>query len=151
MRLSSSDFYHKNQYRPAPQENHIICVPSVGLLEAGVAEDTGEAGETVAEPRVRACSEAQQLSNKLYEKQLFTSWRETDCQIMAIQKEETSQCSSQGVTKRCCLSRLTNSVNIYEPKCGERRGVAGSQPMRTEAQINFGDLTPYLTYGGQVD
>jgi hypothetical protein len=28
------------------------------------------------------------------------------------------------------------------------RGVAGSQPMSTEgAQINFGDLTPHLTYG----
>ncbi len=34
-------------------------------------------------------------------------------------------------------------------------GVAGSQPMSTAvqyngAQINFGDLTPYLIYGGQV-
>ncbi len=35
-------------------------------------------------------------------------------------------------------------------------GVAGSQPMRTAvhitwhgAQINFGDLTPYLTYGSR--
>ncbi len=41
---------------------------------------------------------------------------------------------------------------VYEPKCGG--GVAGSQPMRTAvhitwhgAQINFGDLTPYLTNG----
>jgi len=45
---------------------------------------------------------------------------------------------------------------VYEPKClGEGRGVwvAGYQPMRTavhitghRAQINFGGLTPYLTY-----
>ncbi len=46
---------------------------------------------------------------------------------------------------------------VYEPKWGgggrSRWGAAGSQPMRTavhitwhEAQINFGDLTPYLTY-----
>ncbi len=43
---------------------------------------------------------------------------------------------------------------VYEPKCGGRGVVAGSQPMRTAvhitwhgAQINHGDLTPYLTYG----
>jgi hypothetical protein len=43
---------------------------------------------------------------------------------------------------------------VYDPKCGGRGGVAGSQPVRTAmritwhgAQINFGDLTPYLTYG----
>ncbi len=44
---------------------------------------------------------------------------------------------------------------VYEPKCGGWVGVAGSQPMNTAvhitwhgAQINFGDLTPYLTYAG---
>jgi hypothetical protein len=39
---------------------------------------------------------------------------------------------------------------VYEPKCGVW-GVAGSQPMSTAmhhgAQINFGDLTSYLTIG----
>jgi hypothetical protein len=42
---------------------------------------------------------------------------------------------------------------IYKPKCRGRGWVAGSQPMRTAvritwhgAQINFEDLTPYLTY-----
>ncbi len=54
------------------------------------------------------------------------------------------------VTKRCCLSWLTNSALVYEPMC-EGRGVAGSQPMSTAVrargvQINFGDLTPYLIY-----
>jgi hypothetical protein len=44
----------------------------------------------------------------------------------------------------------------YESKCWGRGGgeVAGSQPMSTAvhtgAQINFGDLTPYLTYGYMV-
>ncbi len=28
-------------------------------------------------------------------------------------------------------SRLTNSALVYEPKCGGRGGVAGSQPMST--------------------
>jgi hypothetical protein len=57
----------------------------------------------------------------------------------------------QGVTKRCRLSWLTNSALVYEPKCGG--GVAGSQTMSTAvhkahgAQINFGELTPYLSYG----
>jgi hypothetical protein len=40
---------------------------------------------------------------------------------------------------------------VYEPKCGGRGGgVAGSQPMSTavhRSPTNFGDLTPYLTYG----
>jgi hypothetical protein len=50
---------------------------------------------------------------------------------------------------RCRLSLLTNSALVYEPKY-RARGVAGSQPMSTTVygtQINFGDLTPYLTYG----
>ncbi len=45
---------------------------------------------------------------------------------------------------------------VYEPKYGRGRG-CGSQPMRTAvhitwhgAQMNFGDLTPYLTYGLKV-
>jgi hypothetical protein len=37
----------------------------------------------------------------------------------------------QGVSKRCRLSWLTNSALVYEPKCGGRGGVAGSQPMST--------------------
>ncbi len=45
--------------------------------------------------------------------------------------------SLQGVTRGCRLSWLTNSVLVYERGIGR---VAG-------AQINFGDVTPYLTYG----
>jgi hypothetical protein len=37
----------------------------------------------------------------------------------------------QGVTKRCRLSWLTSSALVYEPKCGGRGRVAGSQPMST--------------------
>jgi hypothetical protein len=55
-----------------------------------------------------------------------------------------------GVTKRCRLSWLTNSALVYEPKCGGRGwGVAGALANEYScagAQINFGDLTPYLTY-----
>ncbi len=39
---------------------------------------------------------------------------------------------------------------IYEPKCGggagELRGLSQWVQLYTEAQINIGDLTPYLTY-----
>jgi hypothetical protein len=35
------------------------------------------------------------------------------------------------VTKRCRLSWLNNSALVYEPKCGGRGVVAGSQPMST--------------------
>jgi hypothetical protein len=48
---------------------------------------------------------------------------------------------SQGVTKRCRLSWLINSVLVYEPKCGGGREFAVSQPMCTGAQIHFGDPT----------
>ncbi len=58
--------------------------------------------------------------------------------------------STRGVTNRCRLSWLTNSALVYEPKCGGQ-GMRGlSQWVRPGcthgAQINFGDLTPYLTY-----
>jgi hypothetical protein len=38
---------------------------------------------------------------------------------------------TQGVTKRCRLSWLTNSALVYEPKCGGGGGVAGSHPIST--------------------
>jgi hypothetical protein len=47
---------------------------------------------------------------------------------------------------------LTNSALVYEPKLGRREGSRGvstnEYPVQlyTEAQINFGDLTPDLTY-----
>jgi hypothetical protein len=34
----------------------------------------------------------------------------------------------QGVTKRCPLSWLTNSVLVYEPKCGGGGGLRGPSP-----------------------
>jgi hypothetical protein len=45
---------------------------------------------------------------------------------------------------------LTNSALVYEPKCGGG-GSQPSQPMSTVqlytgAQINFGDITPYLAF-----
>jgi hypothetical protein len=57
-------------------------------------------------------------------------------------------------TKRCRLSWLTNSAPQIRVHMRGRGGVAGSQPMSTAvhitlhgAQINFGYLPPYLTYG----
>jgi hypothetical protein len=44
------------------------------------------------------------------------------------------------------------SALVYEPKCGGRGVAAGSQPMSTAvhnahgAQVNFRDLTPFLTW-----
>jgi hypothetical protein len=52
----------------------------------------------------------------------------------------------QGVSRRCRLSWLTNSDLVYEPKCKGGGWSTGSHPMDPGAQINFGDLTPYLTY-----
>jgi hypothetical protein len=49
------------------------------------------------------------------------------------------------------LSWLTNSALVYEPKCGGRGscGVSVNDYSFTHgAQINFGDLSPYLTYNG---
>ncbi len=54
----------------------------------------------------------------------------------------------KGVTKRCRLSCLTNSALIYEPEWGggRLRGLRKWVQPCTGAQINFGDLTPYLTF-----
>ncbi len=56
----------------------------------------------------------------------------------------------RGITKRCRLSWMTNSALVYEPKCGGGVGygaLANEHSCAHGAQINFGDLTPYLTYG----
>ncbi len=52
---------------------------------------------------------------------------------------------SQGVTKRCRLPWL---AFVIEPNCGGR-GVSANEysSIYTGAQINFGDITPYMTYG----
>ncbi len=56
----------------------------------------------------------------------------------------------QGVTKKCLLSWLTNGALVYEPKYGRRGGGCGvsanDYSCTLWAQINFGDLAPYLTY-----
>ncbi len=56
---------------------------------------------------------------------------DTGVQEMALRIVVGLKRQNQGVTKRCRLSRLTNSALVYEPKCGGRVGVAGSQPMST--------------------
>ncbi len=68
---------------------------------------------------------------------------------VAVTEAYNVQLLFQGVTKRRRLSWLANSALVYEPKCGrgEGGGGVGSQPMSAQgAQINFGDLTPYLTH-----
>ncbi len=52
------------------------------------------------------------------------------CELPASMSSRVSV--SHGITKRCCLSWLTNSALECETKCGGRGGgVAGSQPMST--------------------
>ncbi len=62
-----------------------------------------------------------------------------------------------GVTKRCRLFLLTNSALVIRVQMRDIGVSAESQPMSTAvhitlhgAQINFGDLTPYLTYVSKV-
>ncbi len=54
-----------------------------------------------------------------------------------------------GGHKEMSLSWLTNSAFVYEPKCGGLWGLSQRIQLCPAhgAQINFGDLTPYLTYG----
>ncbi len=58
-----------------------------------------------------------------------------------------SLCFTLGVTKRCRLSWLTNSALLYEPKCGGGGGSANEDSCAHGAEINFGELSPYLIYG----
>jgi hypothetical protein len=61
----------------------------------------------------------------------------------------------QGVTRDVVYLGLPIATSYMSPNAGGMGGVAGSQPMSTAvqctmyigSQINFGDLTPYLTYG----
>jgi hypothetical protein len=55
-----------------------------------------------------------------------------------------------GVTKRCRLSWLTNSALVFAGRRGELRGLSQSVQHYTGSQINFEDLTPYLTYGWNI-
>jgi hypothetical protein len=65
------------------------------------------------------------------------------------------EASEQGVTKRCRLSRTC----IYTSPNAGGWGAAGTKPEPVSkavhitwhgAQINFGDLTPYLTYASDL-
>ncbi len=62
-------------------------------------------------------------------------------------REVNAKNRHQGVTKRCRLSWLTNGALVYEPKCGGLQVSANEYSCAHGGQINFGDLTPYLTYG----
>jgi hypothetical protein len=70
----------------------------------------------------------------------------------AVEENCVLECVKQGVTKRCRLSWLTSSALVYETTCRGRgwgrSGVSANE--YTGAQINFRDLTPYLTYGGEL-
>ncbi len=74
--------------------------------------------------------------------------------LPAVYIERTCNGRHQGATKRCRLSLLTNSAFVIRVQRRREGGVAGSQPMSTAvhitwhgAQINFGDLPPYLIFG----
>ncbi len=53
------------------------------------------------------------------------------------------------------MSSILTSALIYEPKCGVRGDVAGVSATEYScehgAKINFGDLTPYLTYADNTN
>ncbi len=57
--------------------------------------------------------------------------------------------SNQGVTKRCRLSWRANSALVNEPKCGGVRGVLRGLSLYSCTQEPK-DLTPYLTYGSNI-
>jgi hypothetical protein len=74
-------------------------------------------------------------------------WSVPTCHALAI-----AESFWQGVTKRCHLSWLTNSALVLYD-AGEGGGSCGCGVSANEyscshgVHINFGDLTPYLTYG----
>ncbi len=93
----------------------------------------------------------------LFCKSLFSSYTFTELSIGTVVSETCLfYGSDQEVTKRCRrLSWLTNSTLVYtSPNAGGRGGLSGLSQWvyscahhGTWSPINFGDLTPYLTYG----
>jgi hypothetical protein len=69
-------------------------------------------------------------------------------------EEQLSRYGNQAVTKRRRLSLLINRALVYtSPKAvgyGGLRGLSQLVSCTQGAQINFGDLPPYLTYEGNV-
>jgi hypothetical protein len=63
----------------------------------------------------------------------FESNRETEYASLYFPE---SLCCTQGVTKRCRLSWLTNSALGYEFKCWGMGGVGGPQPMSAAARTH---------------
>ncbi len=109
---------------------------SVSPLTAGLAAISSSSRESLTEALTTPVSPFSPVSSGA------AVWRAQSC--------SSAVPCNQGVRKRCRLSWLTNSALVYEPKCGERGGglwgLSQSVQLYTEAQINFGDLSPYLPY-----
>ncbi len=91
----------------------------------------------------------QRFLREILRNKFSLTWDHGFCTVVQILKMQLRL--TQGVTtKRCRLSWLTNSALAYEPKCGGREGVAGSQPMSTavhmEPKLTL-EISTYLTHG----
>jgi hypothetical protein len=91
--------------------------------------------------------------------QLLTSIQQCDYKLTVLKFHRflhgfTFAVFVQKVTKICRLSWLTNGALAYEPKCGGRGGYSGfsanAYSIAQRVQINFGDLTPYVTYDSVI-
>ncbi len=110
---------------------------SVSPLTAGLAAISSSSRESLTEALASPASPFSPVSSGA------AVWRAQSC--------SSAVPWNQGVIMSCRLSWLTNSALVYEPKCGERGGgglwgLSQSVQLYTGAQINFGDLSPYLTY-----
>ncbi len=78
--------------------------------------------------------------------------RSTNCTVRCLHESRRmldNLISRQGIAKRCRLSWLTNSALVYPGGGGGEGGcgISANEYSRSHgAQINFGDLVPYLTF-----
>ncbi len=87
----------------------------------------------------------------MFIKKLHNSIHELNyCKLEGLVALEVVKVGMNGRGTGCARGPQRNVALVYEPKCGGG-GVAGfsanEYSCAHEDQINFGDLTPFLTYG----
>ncbi len=150
--------WYKVRFESIPAYKHILYgpIPHISLwirplgVRTGLADSPFQNGghhQTPHAPKEESChQEHLKHINTLISASIYRNEACFECRRC---KNISLFQFSQGVTKRYCLSWLTNSTLLYENKCGGRgdlRVLRQWVQLYKGAQITFRDLIPYLTW-----